>query len=327
MRESPLPPELAELSGVVHYVRERIRGKEWSSSCPKCGGSPHSHGEFPDRFRMWTKSKIGKPFGWCRACDYKWSSERDYKPDPARIEQWRQERIAEETRRKEEAEQAIKLLTDVHKWDVYYSWLQSDGIAADYWRGAGISDEYWWNEWKLGYDPMHSFWFDGGARGWVEHKTATATIAARDITGRIINIKHRLINPFEGIKYRMEYRTNTEPIFIANLDLIGKADYILKCEGEKKGAVTWLTLDSAKVQAYGLPATPSDEMLEAIKGKVVIDIIDPDVKPSIRERTREIYKDIDYRTVSLPMKIDDMILAGRIDKSELRGILKQARRV
>ncbi len=327
MRESPLPPEFAELSGVVHYVRERIRGKEWSSSCPKCGGSPHSHGEFPDRFRMWTKSKIGKPFGWCRACDYKWSSERDYKPDPAKIEQWRQERIAEETRRKEEAEQAIKLLTDVHKWDVYYSWLKSDGIAADYWRGAGIEDEYWWNEWKLGYDPLHSFWFDGGARGWVEHKTATATIAARDITGRIINIKHRLINPFEGIKYRMEYRTNTEPIFIANLDAIGRADYILKCEGEKKAAVTWLTLDSTKVQAYGLPATPSDEMLEAIKGKVIIDIIDPDVRQNIRDRTRKIYTDVDYRTVSLPMKIDDMILAGKISKSELRGIIKQARRV
>ena len=96
MRESQLPPEFIELSGQVQYVRERVRGKEWSSSCPKCGGSPHSHGEFPDRFRMWTKSKIGKPFGWCRACDYKWTSERDYKPDPEKIEQWRQERITEE---------------------------------------------------------------------------------------------------------------------------------------------------------------------------------------------------------------------------------------
>lgn len=326
MRESQLPPEFIELSGKVQYVRERVRGKEWSSSCPKCGGSPHSHGEFPDRFRMWTKSKIGKPFGWCRACDYKWTSERDYKPDPEKIEQWRQERIAEEKRRKEEAEQAIKLLTDVHKWDVYYSWLKSDGIAADYWRNAGIVDEYWWREWQLGYDPMHSFWFDGGSRGWIEHTTPTATIAARDITGRIINIKHRLIKPFDGIKYRMEYSTNTEPLFIANLDAIGKADYILKCEGEKKAAVTWLTLDSMKVQAFGLPATPSDEMLEAIKGKVLIDIIDPDVKPSIRERTRNIYKDIDYRTVSLPMKIDDMILSAKIDKEGLRGIIRQARK-
>mgnify|MGYP003440847534 CR=1 FL=1 len=104
MKDSPLPLEFAELSGKVFYVRERIRGREWSSSCPKCGGIPHQNGQFPDRFRMWTKSKIGKPFGWCRACNYKWTSERDYKPDPARIEAWRQERLEYERQRKAEAE-------------------------------------------------------------------------------------------------------------------------------------------------------------------------------------------------------------------------------
>jgi hypothetical protein len=324
MRESPLPPEFSELSGIVHYVRERIRGKEWSSSCPKCGGLPHSHGEFPDRFRMWTKSKIGKPFGWCRACNYKWTSERDYKPDPAKIEQWRQERIAEEKRIKEDAETAIKHLTDSHKWDEYYSWLKVDKTASAYWTGAGIVDEFWWGEWKLGFDPMHSFWFDGGECGWVEHRTPTATIATRDISGRIINIKHRLLNPFDGIKYRMEYKTNTEPVFIANLDLLKGADYVLKCEGEKKAAVTWLTFDSPKVQAYGLPKSPSNEMLEAIKGKIVIDILDPDIKDN--KRTREAYKDIDYRVMRLPMKIDDMILSAKLTKEDLRGMMKQARK-
>lgn len=325
MRESPLPPEFVELSGKVHYVRERIRGKEWSSSCPACGGQPHKHGEFPDRFRMWTKAKIGKPFGWCRACGFKWTSDKEYKPDPAKIEEWRQQRLAEEIRIKEEAEKAIKMLSDVKKWEEYYSWLVSDKIAAAYWKGAGIEDEYWWAEWKLGFDPMHSFWFDGGEKGWIEHKTPTATIAMRDPGKRIINIKHRLLNPFEGIKYRMEYSTGIEPMFIANLDL-EKADFILKCEGEKKAAVTWLTLDNPKVQAYGLPKSPSPEMLEAIKGKVIIDILDPDIKPKDIERTKESYKGIDYRIVQLPDKIDDMILNIHLKKEGLRGIFRQARR-
>jgi len=162
MRESSLPLEFVELQGKVSYVRERMRGKEWSSSCPKCGGIPHQNGELPDRFRMWPKSKIGKPFGWCRACGYKWTSEKDYKPDPAKIEQWRQERLAEEQRIKAEAETAIKLLTDKHKWDEYYSWLMSDGVAAAYWKGAGIEDSYWWGEWKLGFDPMHTILLDTG---------------------------------------------------------------------------------------------------------------------------------------------------------------------
>jgi hypothetical protein len=265
---------------------------------------------------MWTKARIGKPF--------KWTSERDYKPDPARIEQWRQERIAEEQRRKAEAEQAIKLLTDTHKWDVYYEYLQSANEAAEYWRGSGISDEYWWNEWKLGYDPMHSFWFDTGD-GWKEHKTPTATIAMRDTSGRIINIKHRLLNPFDGVKYRMEYRTHTEPIFISNLDL-QKADYILKCEGEKKAAVTWLTLDNPKVQAFGLPKSPSDEMLQAIAGRVVIDIVDPDVKIKEVQRTAEVFKECDYRVLRLPEKIDDLILQAQINKDQLKNILRNARR-
>lgn len=323
MKESPLPLEFNLLSGKVHYVRERVRGKEWSSNCPNCGGEPHPNGELPDRFRMWTVSKIGKPFGWCRVCNYKWFNDKDVKPDPEKIEKWRKERIEYETRIKEEAELAIKNLTDIHKWEEYYSWLMSDGVANAYWKGAGIHDEYWWGEWKLGFDPMHSFWFDSD-NGWIEHKTPTATIPVRDITGRIINIKHRLLNPFQGIKYRMEYKTHTEPIFISNLDL-KNPEFVIKCEGEKKSAVTWLALDSMKVQVYGLPKSPSDEMLESIKAKVIIDILDPDVKVS--ERVKNIYKDVDYRVLRLPSKIDDMILYANLEKQDVRAMLKQARKV
>lgn len=325
MRESPLPPEFQELQGKVQYVRERVRGKEWSSSCPNCGGSPHKNGEFPDRFRMWTKAKIGKPFGWCRACNYKWTSAKDYKPDPEKLEQWRLERIEHEKRVKEEAEQAIKFLTDAHKWKEYYSWLMSDKIARAYWEGAGIVDEFWWNEWNLGFDPMHSFWFDTG-NGWVEHKTPTATIAVRDVTKRIINIKHRLLNPFEGVKYRMEYSTGIEPLFIANLD-IDNPEFVIKCEGEKKAAVTFLTIDSPKMQVYGLPKNASPEMLESIKAPKIVDILDPDVKHWEVERTKEVYKDIDYRVLKFPKKVDDMILSANLDKETLRGIIRQARRI
>lgn len=323
MKESPLPLELEFLIGKVSYVRERVRGKEWSSNCPKCGGSPHSHGDFPDRFRMWVVSKVGKPMGWCRVCGHVAFSDRDIKPDPAKIEQWRKERLEYEIKIKEEAEQAIKLLTDVHKWEEYYSWLMTDGVASAYWRGAGIQDEYWWSEWKLGFDPMHTFWFDSDD-GWVEHKTPTATIAVRDITGRIINIKHRLLNPFQGVKYRMEYRTHTEPIFISNLEL-KNPEFVIKCEGEKKSAVTWLSLDSSKVQCYGLPKSPSDEMLESIKAKVIIDILDPDV--SVSKRVKNIYKDVDYRVLRLPYKIDDMIMTAKLSKQDVRSIMKQAVRL
>lgn len=323
MKESPLPLEFQELLGKVHYVRERTRGKEWSSSCPQCGGEPHKTGQFPDRFRMWPKSKVGVPFGWCRACGYKWTSEKDYRPDPEKIEAWRRARLEYETQVKEQAEQAIAHLTDAHKWKSYYSWLCTDQIAASYWIEAGIRDEFWWNEWQLGYDPSHTFWYDDG--GWREWVTPTATIPVRDITGRIINIKHRLLKPLpDGTKYRMEYKTNTEPIFIANLEK-KNYDVTVLCEGDKKAAVTFLTIDSPNIQVYGLPKSPSEEMLKAVQTKRMVDILDPDIKNN--DRKANLYKDVDYRVLRLPYKVDDMIQTANLSRDDVRGMIRQARKV
>jgi hypothetical protein len=325
MRESILPVEFSALSGKVHYVAERVRGREWSSSCPNCGGEPHKAGEWPDRFRMFRFSKAGKPMGWCRACGKIWFADHDEKPDPAKIEAWRLERLEYEKQIKAEAEQAIKNLTEIHKWENYYSWLAIDKIAAGYWKTAGISDPAWWNEWQLGYDPSHSFWYDDN--GWKEWITPTATIPVRDISKRIINIKHRLVKPLpDGTKYRMEYKTNTEPVFISNLE-IEKPEYVIKCEGEKKAAVTFITIDSLKLQVYGLPKSPSEDMLESIKAKRIIDIVDPDVTDKEINRTAEIYKDVDYRVLRLPYKIDDMIQVAGLTKDDIRPMIKQARKI
>jgi hypothetical protein len=326
MRTDILPPEFSDLNGKVNYVRERVRGSEWSSSCPNCGGEPHKGGELPDRFRMWVKNKGGFTFGWCRACGYKWTPRVDFKPDPKQVEEWRLERLAREERIKEEAEQAIKLLTDKHAWQYYYESLLDCNEAKDMWSQAGIVNPFWWGEWQLGYDPQHLFYFDTGS-GWQEHTTPTLTIPERDMSGRIINIKHRLLNPFDGVKYRMEYKTGIEPVFISNLD-DGKPAKDTKvniiCEGEKKAAVTFITLDMVNIQVYGLPKSPSDEMLKQIDGRV-IQILDPDVSPS--PRIAEIYNDRDYRIVRLPEKVDDWILSRGIEKEHLTAVLKQAERI
>lgn len=326
MRTDSLPPEFSELRGRVDYVRERVRGTEWSSSCPNCGGVPHKSGELPDRFRMWVKNKGGFTFGWCRACGFKWYPTREYKPSPQQLEEWRRERLEREQRIKEEAEQAIRLLTDKQKWHYYYEELLRNDIAKDLWAQAGIIYEFLWNEWQLGYDPAHLFWFDTGT-GWKEHITPTMTIPVRDMTGRVVNIKHRLLQPFDGCKYRMEYKTGIEPVFIANLDA-GKPARDTKvnilCEGEKKAAVTFLTLDMMNVQVYGLPGSPSDEMLGSIQGRIV-QILDPD--QDVSERTRRIYRDRDYRVVRLPQKIDDMILGRGLEKEHLIAMLRQAERM
>ena len=110
MRESSLPTEFAELSGYINYIQKKS-AYEYSSSCPKCGGSTHPDGELPDRFIMLmpeiAKAKI--PFGWCRVCNYKWwPGQKDNKPvDPETIALLQAQ--AKEAEDKREEERRIKL--------------------------------------------------------------------------------------------------------------------------------------------------------------------------------------------------------------------------
>lgn len=330
MRESPLHPEFADLQGKVHYVAERIRGREWSSSCPQCGGEPHKHGEWPDRFRMWiaASSKHGVTLGWCRACDFKWTPKKDYKADPAKIEQWRRERIAEEERRKAEAETALQHLRNEHKWQTYYNNLLDSPAGQASWWAAGFTNEYFWQEWGFGYDPHHEFWYDDG--GWKLHTTATQTIPVRNLQGEIVNIKHRLAETIPNRthdKYRMEYRVGIEPLFMANLELKNNAETVWLIEGEKKAGITFITLDNPSVQMIGLPASPSDELLSAIGGKVIYYAPDPDVNQKLRQRVYTNFKGRDLRVIETPDKIDDWILRNAINKSELQTLAGQARRI
>ena len=338
MKQSSLHPEFIELEGKVNYIVERVRGKEWSSSCPNCGGTPHQNGARPDRFRMFTKahSKRGISIGWCRACGYKWTSAKDYSPDPARIEAWRKEQIEYHERRKAESETALSHLRDENKWLVYYERLLDNQQAQGYWRGAGIDDEYYWHYWGLGYDPRHEFWFDT-KDGWKQHTTATVTMAVRNLNGEIVNIKHRLLEPFGDTKYRMEYTTHIEPLCVANLDNL-VCDFALICEGEKKNYVGWSLLDNLNVQSYGLPMTPSDEMLKSLPFKTAVYIPDPD---ALEERTSKAGKTLpppanrviealngrDVRVLRLTDKLDDWILRTMPSKSTFEALLKQARKV
>src|SRR3989304_180443 len=92
-----IPPEFAGLE--LKYFK-RISSGEFSSACPKCGGEQHQSGEFPDRFRLWLKSKAtGKPMGWCRRCGYIWMQGN---LSPEENTRWiAEQRVYEEERRTE----------------------------------------------------------------------------------------------------------------------------------------------------------------------------------------------------------------------------------
>jgi hypothetical protein len=135
----------------------------------------------------------------------------------------------------------------------------------------------------------------------------------------------------------MEYTTHIEPLCIANLDNL-VCDFAIICEGEKKNYVGWSLLDNVNVQAYGLPMTPSEEMLKSLQFKTAVYIPDPDALeertnkngkplPPPANRIMETLKDRDVRILKLTDKLDDWILRTGASKHQFETLLKQARKV
>jgi len=316
-REVPLPSEFIGLSGQVHHV-QRWSSREYSSSCPNCGGVPHRDGELPDRFRMFLDGKVR---GWCRKCEFVWfpdMADPDWRPDAEEIA--RRAKEAEEALQRsiERAQASIAELRAARRWLEYHEQMNENGRMN--WSIRGLSD-FWQNWWKLGYTVDF-----GGS--------ASLTIPIWGYDWQVNNIKHRLLNPNGQGKYIQEMRGVPASAFICDPDR--KDGHLLVCEGEIKSMVTFATIDSPTIQVIGLPtATPSSDMLEQFQQYDPIYICpDPDTftpakrgSKSSAERLAELFGRERVRVIELPDKIDDLIVDGHLDKDGLRQAFKRARRI
>lgn len=111
MRESPLPPQWACLTGKVHHVQQHSP-TEYSASCPKCGGDVHHNGEWPDRCRLFADEH---PRLWCRHCGLlaypdQYGDNAYTPPSAQELERFRMERIAAEQENLRSVDHAIALL-------------------------------------------------------------------------------------------------------------------------------------------------------------------------------------------------------------------------
>ena len=122
-REAPLPPIWSHLR--VNYV-QRVSEKEYSASCPRCGGEVHQDGEWPDRLRIFVDDK---PLIWCRRCSLlQFPDQTDSPPvNRAELDAWRQKQIEREESRKRSAERALQLLRDSERWRRYHRCRQTSG--------------------------------------------------------------------------------------------------------------------------------------------------------------------------------------------------------
>jgi len=330
MREASLPVEFAELSGKVQFV-QRKSPYEFSSSCPRCGGGIHSNGEFSDRFiiLMPEKSKIGKPFGFCRKCNYRWwvgqKDGREVDPETLALLQ-RQAKEAEE-RHKEERRVKLAQFSTTELWNELHDRLGE--IQRKWWSDNGIPNE-WQDYLKLGYTPDKAYNTRDGL-----HRSPAYTIPYFGLRFVFKTMQYRLCNPKEPTdRYRFESDLGTS--FYMTTPSLNIGDQVIICEGAKKGMVTKIW-GEPKVTVLAVPSKTDWRncgILEAVKdcGRVYV-MFDPDCYEQPPDTNSNwtpqpvlFAKEIgnNARVMECPVKIDDAFIHYGMEQTEWNALKKQA---
>jgi hypothetical protein len=322
MQRVAVPPELKGLK--INYLHQ-TGPNELHSSCPKCGGAVHSDGSWPDRFIILIKSETtGGLFAFCRSCGLKWSPKRVLTQQQKN--DWVKERREIEERIKCDAEKAIELLSKEQIWEQYHNNL--DGKLRQYYYDKKITD-YWIDYWALGYCADKTV----GTKQGLWH-TPTLTIPIFEaVTKRVLNIRHRLLNPNRpDDKYRPDRTGLRSALYLTNYEKQPEGKVLL-VEGEFKAMTTFIVLDDPNISVVGIPGKMPDlAMLDQLKDCEVIYLcLDPDAytvnednKISAADRLSA-YFDDRARIIRVPFKIDDMVIKGYLDKNSLKQLLNTSR--
>uniref|UniRef100_A0A6H1Z9J3 Putative primase n=1 Tax=viral metagenome TaxID=1070528 RepID=A0A6H1Z9J3_9ZZZZ len=282
-------------------------------NCFGCG----EHGDVLDFFSYWRKQPLADVLRG-EGFDPKAITERAAE-NAARVERELALRI-------QEAQAALAELRSARKWEQYHENLTETARQA--YRTRGIPD--WYQDWcQFGYCDDFRVWFNDQ-----EYHTPTLTLPIFESGWNCVNIRHRLLNPpndSAGNKYRPEKSGLGVHPFLADPDKKPNHEHTLVVEGEIKAAVSFVTLDSDKWQVVGLPGkTPKKELCEQLVGGHVVVCLDPDAQKK-DTGGKDAYERLSekmgcrLRAFFLPEKIDDLIVAGAIDKGDLRQLINQAR--
>ena len=312
-----LPPEFAALEGKVQWVQQ-VNSNEYSSSCPNCGIEPkHSDSNPSNRFVMWVESHIsGKPFGWCRSCHYKWSSEKSdaiWTPEEkAAFAAKRKELNQREEQRIREYAENVVMKQEIYKR--YFETMKTSQYGNDWLRRKGFNSREWNSYFGFG------IFEDYKCRGeFSTYYSPAITMPIRGVGNIIEQVKLRVAEAkHKNDRFRNIYKTNAQhPYFPMRND--GIKNKVAIFEGEMK---------SCQVAMRG--NLPEDVQIIATQGKglggrmlymlenceVVYLCLDPDTyQPNEKGETTimQVAKKIGLdrtRIIQCRDKIDDAILNG-----------------
>ena len=260
-----------------------------------------------------------KGFDLKRAVEYLGGG-ADITPDEIKALAAERVRKAEEfeQQKKDEYLNALEELQQAKAWQEYYQNLDKFEVARELWAARDIPDVFQ-SIWELGYCDKFAYSTSQG-----KMVTPTLTIPIFGPGRELLNIRHRLLNPFNpGDKYRPHRAGLRSVPFLADPDRGYDFDHILVVEGEIKAAVAYLTIDSTNLQVVGIPGkTQFRSIIDKLKGKNVVILFDPDAGKEAVEAA----KLVKGRVVHLKIKVDDAINAGQLDQATLKRILNSSRR-
>jgi len=314
-REDNLPSIFSQYQNVVHYI-QNVGHSKWTSNCPVCQGEPHADGELPNRCVWFYDSK---PLGYCFKCGKTFfpDSAPDWTPpSPAEMEQWKREREAEQEARLRSAQQALDNLRSNRLWEQYADMAGERGRT--YWESCGVPLVYQ-KFWSLGWD------FNEGRWG-----CQSATIPLFNQSWESLNIKHRLTDDSKG-RYRYNIAGQDAPMFLCDPDA-SLENHVIACEGEKKAAVVYITLDDPDAVVVGIPGlSPSSAITDTLaKAERVTLILDPDADTPGKDGWSpmgRLVRDIGRgkcRVLVPCAKVDDILIAMNATKWDAQQMLRQA---
>lgn len=207
------------------------------------------------------------------------------------------------------------------------------------WHKRGLSD-YFIDLYQVGYCESHCFDYSE------EIYYPTLTIPTWK-SGAVINIAHRaLVDNASGGKYRPEYSGLGKSLFYGDPGANGMPGKVLLIEGEIKTAVTFAMiwgampatghpLHSVQITGTAGKSWKPDWTVEFENASEIYIAQDPDVwmrpakaaenwKPSPLKIADQLGRGR-CKIVELPDKIDDLILAGALDKDTLWEYMRRAR--
>lgn len=303
----PAPNELNQI-GLDAAKFTFSDNKSWRGPCPKCGGSR--------RFVIFTNNEWPLWNGYCDECGTTiraWERVKvQYDPQRAAAiaaEQARQDVEKAEYRRAKLAEftshELWQELSD-RMTDETIQWWENQGVPEDIQRYLRIG----YKSDKMYYDGEHA-----------ERHSPAYTIPWFGQNFVFKTMQYRLCG--EGIidRYRFEYGLpggGTNYYMADPSEPIG--DKVIICEGAKKAIVTWMWLAP---EGYKVIAASSNNTLqpalEATKDCGVRYLV---LDPGSERKSFQVARTSNVKAIYLPEKIDDLYLAGHIDREQFANIMR-----